>query len=331
MRFHKFKKIAAVLIAVISLVQVGWAAESQNKAEVGNYFRHLDYSSYGQLMYQTSFSNSEAQPGDTLQVSQDIYGSKTKSTKKAFLMSMILPGTGELYGGSKLKAAVFLGAEALFWVSYFHYQGKGDDEKKAYRAYADVNWNADKYRDYLIQEYFNSGGFYYAENGDTIWPSNTPNEYTYDSLLADPTKYDQFRANENYVYNMEESLSTVDRSADTIGFTHHSVGVSRSEFYENVSKYDQFTYGWGGNEQDLLPLIRSIYIGMRKTTNDFYDKAKWSAIASLGNHILSAIDAALTVKSYNRKQDRFTETSLRFRMVPEEGGISPRAVLTVKF
>ena len=322
MLFYKFKKIATVLVAAIIVAQVGWAAESQNQTEVGNYFRHLDYSRYGQLVQQTSYSNFEAQPSDTLQVSQDIYGSKTKSTKKAFLYSLVIPGSGELYGGSKLKAAVFLGAEALFWVGYFHYQGKGDDKKKEYRAYADANWDANRYRDYLISEYFTAAGFPYIYNGDTLDLTN----YNTDTAL-----YNQLRSDQDVIYNMEESLSIVDRSADTIGFTHHSVGVSRGQYYENISKYDQFTYGWGGNEQDLVPLIRSIYIGMRKTTNDFYDKAKWSAVASLGNHILSAIDAALTVKSYNRKQDRFTETSLRFRMVPEQGGISPRALLTVKF
>jgi len=331
MLFYKFKKTPTVLIAAIVAVQVGWAAESQNQAEVGNYFRHLDYSSYGQLMYRTSLSNSEAQPGDSLQVSQDIYGSKTKSTKKAFLYSLVIPGSGELYGGSKLKAAVFLGAEALFWVSYFHYQGKGDDKKKEYRTYADANWDADQYRDFLITEYFDSTGFSYALNGDTIWPSNTPNAYTLDSLRADQAKYDQFRADENIIFNLEDSLSTVDRNPGDLGFTHHSVGVSRSQYYENIGKYDQFSYGWGGNELDPLTPIREAYLTMRHDANNFYDKAKWSTIASLGNHILSAIDAALTVKSYNRKQDRFTETSLRFRMVPEENGLSPRAVLTVKF
>jgi|GEM_PF-683314 len=322
MLFYKPLKLSAILILVILAVQLSGATETQKQTDVGNYFRHLDYSSYGQLMQKASLTNFEAQPNDTLQVSQDIYGSKTKSTKKAFLMSMVLPGAGELYGGSKLKAAVFLGAEALFWVSYFHYQGKGDDKKKESRIYADANWNANDYRDYLIQQYFDDEGFTYTYNGDTLdWML----------LTTTPTLYDQLRADTSVIYNLEETLSTVARDPGELGFTHHSVGVSRSQYYENIGKYDQFTYGWGGDTLDLLTPLRKAYLTMRHDFNNFYDKAKWSAIASLGNHMLSAIDAALTVRSYNRKQDRFTETSLRFRMVPEENGISPQAVLTVKF
>jgi hypothetical protein len=131
---------------------------------------------------------------------------------------------------------------------------------------------------------------------------------------------------------MEESLSTAVRDPGELGFTHHSVNISTNEYYENIGKYDQFVYGWGGSEIILDPLVRVLYLGMRKDANDLYDKAKWSVIASMGNHILSAIDAALTVKSYNRKQDRFIdEANLRLRMAPDAEGISPRAVLTLKF
>jgi hypothetical protein len=69
---------------------------------------------------------------------------------------------------------------------------------------------------------------------------------------------------------------------------------------------------------------------MRKDANGYYDKAKWSVVASLANRVISAFDAAITVKKYNRKQDRFS-ADIKFKMLSNEEGLEPRAVLTVKF
>ncbi len=312
------------IVALFSVVlPQAWAEESQNGVAVEDYFRSIDYSSYGQIMEQSQNFNLEVQPEETPGVNRDVYSTKSKSTKKAFLLSLVLPGAGEFYGESKLKAAAFLGLEALFWYGYFHYDGKGDDKKVEYRTYADANWDANSYRDYLLSEYF-AEGFFYALNGDTLDFSN---------YYSDTARYQAVRANEDIIYNMEESLSvSVRDTINDLGFTHHSVKISDQQYYENIGKYDQFVYGWGGDEFNLLPLIRSVYLGMRKDANDLYDKAKWAVIASMGNHILSAIDAALTVKSYNRKQDRFIdEANLRLRMVPDQDGLSPRAVFTLKF
>jgi len=38
-----------------------------------------------------------------------------KSLKKAFFMSLLLPGSGEYYAGAKTQAKAFLGAEAMIW------------------------------------------------------------------------------------------------------------------------------------------------------------------------------------------------------------------------
>jgi len=327
-------KLGPKLVTIFLLV-FAWnyaqAGDSPSEFSVEDYFQQLNYGTYSQFLERHNAFNLESQPVDTLKLNQDVYGAKTKSTKRAFLYSLILPGAGEFYAESKLKAAAFLGLEALFWVGYFNYDGKGDDKKTQYRALADSGWDANKYRDYLIGEFFEDLDDFYVVDGDTIWTSSAIGVYTIDSLRADTARYLSFRANDPIIYSLEESLRTASRSAPDFGFTHHSVGISQDEFYENIGKYDQFSYGWGGSESSPLPAIRALYLGWRNDANGFYDKAKWAVAASLANHVLSAIDAALTVKRFNRKQDRFSEASLRIRMVAELEGISPRAVLTLKF
>lgn len=68
---------------------------------------------------------------------------KKKSPSKAFLLSLALPGTGQLYSGDKTKAKVFLGAEVVWWGSFWLFKTlsnwKEEDYKNFAAAHADVN------------------------------------------------------------------------------------------------------------------------------------------------------------------------------------------------
>ncbi len=54
-----------------------------------------------------------------------------KSPEKAFLLSAIVPGTGEFYSGSK-RGIVFISAEAAFWISYFVLHRRADEINDSY-------------------------------------------------------------------------------------------------------------------------------------------------------------------------------------------------------
>ena len=73
------------------------------------------------------------------------FGGGEKSPGRALLLSAILPGAGEFYAGSKKKAAVFFGIEAITVGLYFSWKGKGDDIEKEFRAVADAHWTSDIY------------------------------------------------------------------------------------------------------------------------------------------------------------------------------------------
>jgi hypothetical protein len=80
-------------------------------------------------------------------------GSTHKSPGKAFLMSLILPGAGQYYYGSKVKAAFFLGIEAATIGLSMKYHSQGNDLTTAFQEYNAKYWKQDRYVDYLRQAY----------------------------------------------------------------------------------------------------------------------------------------------------------------------------------
>jgi hypothetical protein len=196
----------------------------------------------------------------------DIYAFKAKSPKRAFFYSLAVPGAGEFYAGSKVKPAVFVGLEAILWSGYIIYTGKGNNIKDDYIAYAKDHYKYDIFM--------------------TWWStldSATQNKYSH-TLPWD-----------------EQNNSPI--------FNH--------EYFENIGKYNEFQVGWddigpgyppppvpGG--RDTTSVHREFYLNLRRKSNDYYQNASTMVILALGNHILSAFDAALTAKSYNKGQKRFS-------------------------
>ena len=59
-----------------------------------------------------------------------------KSMTKAALLSLLLPGAGEIYGGSKTKGKIFIFSEASLWAGFFGFRTYGAWLKEDYKVYA---------------------------------------------------------------------------------------------------------------------------------------------------------------------------------------------------
>ncbi len=59
-----------------------------------------------------------------------------KSVSKAAFLSLLLPGAGEIYGGSKTKGKIFILSEASVWAFFFGFRTYGAWLKKDYKVYA---------------------------------------------------------------------------------------------------------------------------------------------------------------------------------------------------
>lgn len=76
-----------------------------------------------------------------------------KSPAKAFLLSLAVPGLGQLYYGSKVKPVLFAGAEAAAWILRAKYNSDGDQMIADYEAFNRTHWSENSYSDYLEWSY----------------------------------------------------------------------------------------------------------------------------------------------------------------------------------
>jgi hypothetical protein len=67
-----------------------------------------------------------------------------KSSGRAFLYNLILPGTGHLYAGYK-RGWAHLGVEGLTWITYFYYHDRGITKENEFEAFADANYTLAQY------------------------------------------------------------------------------------------------------------------------------------------------------------------------------------------
>jgi len=241
----------------------------------------------------TSYLAFENDPAKEKQ-STDVYGFKGKSLKRAFLYSLIVPGSGEFYAGSKIKAGLFFGLDVTLWALYFNYHGKGKDKENEYKAWADQYWSFKAYKDWLLDSiYISNPAVNYENVSDTFW-----------------------------YWDKEKQ--------EKVYFSHHLHDKKDQQYYEMIGKYEQFGHGWLNYNNDPN-LYREPYLGMRRSSNDLLNKAKYSVMFSLANHILSSFDAAFAVKRYNKKGERFSQVEFKVRLSERDNEVIPRLSVSMRF
>lgn len=192
-----------------------------------------------------------------------------KSTVLAAGLSLILPGLGEYYVGDDIWHGIVLTAiEGGLWYGRLHYISRGDDSLVAFHAWADSLWSSQKYSDSL-------------------------------SKLLAISHHDPIADGNNF--------SQINRGEDTLdyynfpNFTHRLPAKGSQQYYELISKYDQFAWGWrDGNLQSAKASPEAErHSQMRADMNYQYEVADYFLWGMLVNRILSAIDAAILAKNHN--------------------------------
>jgi hypothetical protein len=202
-----------------------------------------------------------------------------KSPFLAGVMSLVIPGSGEIYAGEYIKAGIFVAIEAAVITTAIIYDGKGDDKTTEFQNYADDytnpdhNWSVVRYAQWLID----------SEGAD-------PN-IRKDNLAIDDTQLPPWERVDWNLLNTEETGS-------------HKLPIhGEQQYYELIGKYNQYSSGWndfvGPTKEDISPNYL-FYAGMRGDANDFYSVAKTAVIGIYLNHFLSGLDAVWSTVSFNK-------------------------------
>jgi hypothetical protein len=261
--------LLVVLILILSSA-FSWAGE-QVGLEFNQQRRNLIHQSF-QTMDSLSFQQKEAQK---------------KSVFLSAVYSGVLPGTGQWYAGSRWKAAIFFGLEVAGWAAFLVYDNKGNDQDKIMRAYGDDHW--------IEQRYWSKLYYEAVEKGDI------PNLPVYEL-----EEVDNGYMLKDYDAEMVSSLRFLE---EALGHTHRLPPTKTQQYYEMIYKYlTQFGNAWEdadfyftyyGNTDTMTPQMFE-YRDIRNEMNNFYDISSAALNVILINHVLSALDAAITTRNYNQ-------------------------------
>jgi hypothetical protein len=224
---------------------------------------------------------------------------KPKSSRKAFFLSLLVPGLGEYYVGSK-RGLIFVGIEAFGWWMYAHYTGKGNDIEDEFERYADTNWR------YSAP----SGEYSYVE-----WFA----ERLRDKGLSDtqlPRSYQDLAGT-----TIMDTLTTKLMDKGETLVSHTLPSTKTQQYYEMIGKYPQFVYGWkdiaaknkslvdslgvpNGNYDESIRNItsdmRERYETLRDDSNDQLKMGQNGVNLLILNRVVSAIDAARLAYHHNK-------------------------------
>ncbi len=216
-----------------------------------------------------------------------------KSPSTAFLMSLAIPGLGELYTGAKKRAIGFMAAEALIWITYARWRSRGNDLRTEFRAFADRLWDEDRYRDW--QTLNQTQGFPVNETHLLPCKDDAPNPGACERVDTQQYyevigKYDQF------VYGWDD---TRDLPLAT-------------------------------NNEQIQSGLRLDYEGQRNESNKLLKRASVVVGLAVLNRITSAIHASWLARSVNRADSR---SHLRVDVFPANlnGDIAPTLSLSTRF
>ena len=112
-------------------------------------------------------------------------------------------------------------------------------------------------------------------------------------------------------------------------FSHHLPEEKNQTYYENIGKYDQFNIGWEDAKAHRArdSQLRERYTYMRKDSNDAFENARLGATIVILNHIISALEAALTA----HLQDQRVRGSVRIVPKRMNRDIVPALALRVSW
>lgn len=247
-----------------------------------------------------------------------------RSPKVAMMLSLLLPGAGQIYAKNGLKAGAFGAAElAIIGVgSAFAIKGKRAVDKA--HKFADQHYKISDFTDY-----YNKLKAHYSETliKDTIFAGYDPEHFSHDG------EFYQIIEEENlpYVQGWDDVEPRFDQNFDLIGpnssrYSKYS-GKDSTYFVFKDNDTLAFAYGFSNNQK--------IYKQKVSDANNMYRVSNRVFALLLINHILSAIDAGLTAKAYNdgllEKQTFLQRIQIREQIVNTGSGMTTGYALQVSF
>lgn len=247
---------------------------------------------------------------------------KYKSPRKAMFMSLVIPGSGQLYtGGSTftyVRGGVYLALEAALWGSWYYFSvHKYNDQVDKYKKFAKSHYSIGQYEVKMRN--------IYKQLADETEESRFENRYMNsregfcEALYGTANSYgcyvkgQLFQDDKNHL-NKFSDQKPLGKEIDALKDVYDV-----STIYQQIAD-DAYVLGWDdvtdeevvlnlelqtdSPENGTVPLGKSSrqeeYRDMRGKANDYADMQAWFFGGIILNHLISAVDAAFTAHSHNK-------------------------------
>lgn len=243
---------------------------------------------------------------------------KYRSPKKALFMSLVVPGSGQLYvGGStftNVRGGIYLALEAGLWGSWYYFSvHKYNEQVKKYKNYAKKNFSIAKYEQkmhtlygnlsdegekYLFRTRYLSGREDYCESiygtptRDGCYSSDVTKTFDDENHTARFTgnSLEEELAKGLKLSNSSELYSLVAGPDFVLGWS--DVANETADLHVDDEEFAKVSLGTSANQKK--------YRSMRSKANDYANLQAWFFGGIILNHLVSAVDAALTANAHNK-------------------------------
>ncbi|MCL2182483.1 MAG: hypothetical protein FWB85_03315 [Chitinispirillia bacterium] len=286
--------------------------------------------------------------GRTINFAQNL--KEYRSPRLAMLLSLLVPGLGQAYSRSYVKAGAFGAAEAAIIGVAAYLNSVGNSKKRDAHKFADDNFDVDRLKAYDVQlqrefeeridreeisdwtffppydtSFYNAAGkkqpyYYESIRGSYFAPGWSDNELSLDRILS---------------ADAADTLIGADKSKYVLYNTAHNTEMP-DFFYLVVRVFDN-----AGNRVFDGPLLgysgnQAKYNSMVEEANSYHDAVNYTLYALVLNHIASAIDAGFTARAYNARllgdeRSVWNRLSVSQQYVFSGTEVSPGLMLRVRF
>lgn len=255
-----------------------------------------------------------------------------RSPRKAFFYSLVVPGAGQAWCGAYVRAGVFVAAEAgLFYGWYDVSIRQAREKSREARRYADTHWSAYRYENTRKRLYDEVGG----DNRSVVDQASPYRDRYCDAIYGYEESVGRSACLDRPADSVENYRNHLELLKDS-GIDASAVEAQRTArikdlpvFYDRIGRDEEFVPGWEDatsgnvtytslraydsaltdNDPSTVPTaspwgtsdMRAIYLGMRQDADDLAATQSWFLGGLVLNHLLSAVDAALTAQRSNRK------------------------------
>lgn len=264
---------------------------------------------------------------------------KYKDPRKALFMSLVIPGAGQLYtGGSTfttVRGAVYLALEAGLWSGWYYYSVyKYGKQVTKYKDYAKEHYSIGRY-ERAMRDLYDADGVNYSEVFRSRYLGSR--ESFCEAIYGDAKARGCYNRDNLYTNDAGYMSDFVNKP---VALENEMKGVkfdNPNEVYSLIAG-DAYVLGWDvvtntktATDLDLEdPNASTVRLGLskrqdeyrelRKKATDYADMQAWFFGGLILNHVISAVDAALTANSYNKTL--YQEDLSWYDHIHLDGGVS---------